>query len=267
VRGIAFTSLLVVGMVWPRLVEGQRATNTSFAAFAPQSAGGVDLRPTSLSLVLPGAGQHLLGQDRKWAYLALEIAGWAFFVERRRAGSDYRDRYRDFAWENGRVQGSLRIDGDFDYYERLAHWTRSGAFDRDAASAGIQPELDDATFNGSVWSLATRIYLGGATNVPESDPAYQSALAYYSAEAYATELLWDWTAAAGAQSDYADLLDTSDGRFRQATAVLGIIIANHILSAADAYISSRGRSGLSLRVLPDPARSTGWSAVLTMPYR
>jgi hypothetical protein len=231
---------------------------------APQASGGIDLAPMSYSLVLPGAGQHLLGQNRKWAYMALEVAGWAFFVERRVAGSDYRDRYRDFAWETGRIQGSFRIDGDFDYYERLVHWTRSGSFDDDAGAPGIQPELDETTFNGSVWSLATRIH--GAAGLPESDPAYQSALDYYGRHAYSTELLWDWSGTPGAQSEYAELLDTSDSRFRQATTVLGVIIANHVLSAADAYLSARSRAAAPrLRIVPDAALGAGWSVLLTLP--
>jgi hypothetical protein len=231
---------------------------------APQASGEIDLTPPFVSLVLPGGGQHLLGQNRKWAYLALEVAAWAFFVERRIAGSDYRDRYRDFAWETGRIQSSFRIDGDFEYYERLVHWTRSGSFDRDAGSPGIQPELDETTFNGSVWSLATRIH--GAAGLPESDPAYESALDYYSRQAYATELLWDWSGAPSAQSEYAELLDTSDSRFRQATTVLGVIIANHVLSATDAYLSARGRATAPrLRIVPDDAIGSGWSVLLTLP--
>jgi hypothetical protein len=232
----------------------------------PQTSGEVDLIPPLVSMVLPGAGQHLLGQRRKWAYLALEAAGWAFFVERRRAGADYRERYRDYAWENGRIQSASRVDGDFDYYERLAHWTRSGAFDSDQGAPGVQPEMDENTFNGSVWSLATRIFLGEAQNVPESDPAYQSALDYYGEEAYATALLWDWSGAPGAQSEYAALLDTSDSRFRQATTVLGVIIANHVLSAADAYVSARGRAGSArLRILPDATLGSDWRILLTVP--
>jgi hypothetical protein len=266
VRRIAFTGVLTVGLLcpWPADAQPLRipAGVSPFTPTAPQATGGVDLAPPLLSLALPGAGQHVLRQDRKWAYVALEVAGWAFFVERRRAGARYRDRYRDFAWDNGRIQAGARVDGEFDYYERLAHWTRSGAFDRDAASAGVQPELDDATFNGSVWSLATRIF--GATGLPETDPAYQSALGYYRQEAYGPDLLWDWSAASGAQAEYAGLLDTSDSRFRQATTVLGVVIANHIVSAADAYVSSRSR--IALRLIPDVINGAGWSAIVSVPY-
>jgi hypothetical protein len=270
-RGAWLLAALTLGVTWPAAALAQWAPARIAAANAadptsPQALGEVDLTPPLVSLVLPGAGQHVLGQNRKWAYLALEVAGWAFFVERRRAGGDYRERYRDFAWQYGRIQSAARVDGDFEYYERLAHWTRSGAFDRDAGAPGVQPELDDTTFNGSVWSLATRIFLGEAQNVPETDPAYQGALAYYGEEAYETALLWDWSGAPGAQSEYTHLLDTSDSRFRQATTVLGVIIANHVLSATDAYLSARGRATAPrLRIVPDAALGSGWSVLLTVP--
>jgi hypothetical protein len=224
VTRIALCGTLALGLLCPMSAAGQRSPAADLATPFPQVAGGVSLGPPLFSLVVPGAGQHVLGQDRKWAYLALEIAGWAFFVERRRGGSDYRDRYRDLAWETARIQGAARVDGNFEYYERLAHWTRSGAFDRDASSPGVQPELDDATFNGFVWARARGIFFGGASNVPETDPAYQSALAYYGAEAYAPALLWDWTGAPAAQEEYAQLLETSDSRFRQATTVIWVVI-------------------------------------------
>jgi hypothetical protein len=259
--------MLTWGLVCATEAEAQRAPARVPAPSAPQAPVGVDLTPPLVSLVVPGGGQQLLGQDRKWAYLALEAAGWVFFIERRRAGGDYRNRYRDFAWQNGRIQSASRVDGDFEYYERLAHWRQSGAFDRDPTAPGVQPELDDTTFNGSVWSLATRIFLGGSATVPESDPAYQSALAYYGARAYPADLRWDWSGAPDAQSEYASLLDASDSRFRQATTVLGVIIANHVLSAADAYLSARGRTPAPrMRIMPDLAAAEGWRVVLSVPY-
>lgn len=275
-RRALLAAALAVSVVGPGLAAAQHSAAAASAPGAapaprralPQDFADIDLTPTFASLALPGAGQHLLRQDRKWAYLALEVAGWGFFVERRRAGGHYRDRYRDFAWDNGRIQGSTRVDGDFEYFERLAHWTRSGAFDRDVVAPGVQPELDGTTFNGSVWARAVGLFLGGNGNVPETDPAYQSALAYYGSEAYASGLLWDWSGAPAAQAQYADLLETSDSRFRQATTVLGVVIANHVLSAADAYLSSRGKGAAPrVRLLPDVVRGQGWIVAFSIPVR
>ena len=272
-RFVGLAVVLAVGLACPAdavaqwTPAAQTAVGvTTFAQAAGPPRSGATLLPTALSLVVPGAGQHVLGQRRKWAYLALEIAGWAFFVERRGAGSDFRDRYRDFAWENGRVQGSTRVDGDFDYYEALSHWARSGAFDGDLLTAGLQPELDTGTYNGSVWSLAARLFLPSGTSVPPSGPEYQSALAYYGREAYGAEMLWDWSGAPGAQSEFSGLVQASDSRFRQATTVLGVVLANHLLSAGDAFVSSLGRPGSArIRVAASAAEpGSPWDVVLTI---
>lgn len=234
---------------------------------SPQGAPGSDLTPTFQSLLLPGLGQHTLGQKRKWLYAGLEAVGWVVYLERRSAGSDYRDRYRDWAWDEGRIQSGPRTDGDFEYYETLSKWTRSGAYDADEGRDGIQPEGDPATYNGSIWALAERIYLPGGDPVPETDPAYQEALAYYEARAYDMAFLWDWSPTPGGKEEMARLIEASDDRFRQATTTLGLVIANHVISAADAYLASRGRAlPAQLSMVPLAQRDgTTWSAVLTIP--
>ena len=269
-RFVSLALVVAVRLACPAESEGQSRPAAPTARSLTPFRESVDPRrseasplPAALSLVVPGAGQHVLGQRRKWAYLALEIAGWAFFVERRGAGSDFRDRYRDFAWQNARAPGSARVDGDFEYYETLTHWARSGSFDGDALTSGLQPELDTSTYNGSVWSLAARLFLPTGTTVPPSDPAYQSALAYYGQEAYGSEMLWDWSGAPGAQSEFSGLVEASDGRFRQATTVLGVVLANHLLSAGDAFVSSRGEPGAArIRVATSAVRGSQWDVVL-----
>ena len=197
-------------------------------------------RATLYSAVLPGAGQHLLDQPRKWAYLALEAAGWFFYVDRRSSGGELKAAYRDFAWEEARIQSGSRLDGDFDYYETLTKWGRSGAFDADPGSSGVQPEDDPSTFNGSIWGLATGLFLPDGPSTPPSDPQYERALEYYESRGYDTDFLWDWTGTGDAQDEYAGLISESDERYRQATNVVGAIIANHVVSAVDAYLSARG---------------------------
>lgn len=236
-------------------------------AAGPQEAATPSLAPTFLSLAVPGVGQHVLGQKRKWAYAALEVAGWVVFLERRSAGSDYRDRYRAYAWDYGRVHSGPRVDGDFEYYETLSKWVASGAFDADAGLDGTQPETDAATYNGSIWSLATQIYIPGGGPVPETDPAYQSALAYYTRRAYGPQFLWDWSAMPGGRDELASMIEATDDRFRQATTAIGVVIANHLISAGDAFLSSRGRTPPArLAVLPSGmAHGPGWQAVVSIP--
>ncbi len=207
---------------------------------------------SALSAVLPGAGQYALGQDRAWAYLALEAAGWFAWINRRGAGNDARAAYRDYAWEVGRVQSSARTDGDFDYYETMSKWDRSGAFDSDPGAAGLQPEVDPSTFNGSIWALATRLFPEPAV---DPDPAPRAeALDYYRERAYGSSFLWNWSIAPdGSRSTFGGLIEESDARFRQATNVLGLILANHVVSSVDAFVSARSRAELAL----EPGRSNG----------
>jgi hypothetical protein len=223
---------------------------------------GPSLGAPLLSFVLPGAGQHVLGQRRKWAYAVLEMVAWATYFDRRAAGRDYRHRYRDFAWDAARLQNGARVDGDFAYYEAMSRWERSGGFDTDSATSGIQPELDASTYNGWIWSLASGLFLGGGRQVSESDPAYQAALAYYEQRAYDQAMLWDWTVGlSGGRAELARLIRASDARFRQAATVLGVVIANHLLSAADAFLSARGgAAGARVRVVLDPGGSVSWVA-------
>lgn len=192
---------------------------------------------TLLSLAIPGTGQLRDGKDRGWAYLALEAAGWAAWAERRHRGGELRTRYRDLAWEAGRIQSGPRMDGDFPYYETLASWERSGAYDADAGAGGIQPEEDVTTYNGSIWSLARGLFLppGGAD---EESEAYARALEYYRNRAYGEAFLWDWSGSPGAQARLGDLIEESDDRFQQATIVMGAVLVNHLASAVDAWLST-----------------------------
>jgi hypothetical protein len=240
--------------------EWSRTAPYRRAPLQPQQPDG---RAALLSAVVPGTGQLLLRQRRGWAYLALEALGWTFWIERRSAAGDLVDEYRDFAWDRARIQSGARVDGDFDYYETLTKWTRSGAFDADAGLAGLQPEADPATFNGMIWQRAVAIYLPEGQATPSGDPGWERAREYYRARAYGTELLWDWTGTGDAQDSYADILSDSDAKYRQATNILGAVIANHLVSAADAWLSGRGvPTPAEVRFAPDlvPNGRARWHA-------
>lgn len=222
---------------------------------------------TALSTVLPGAGQYYLGQRRAWLYLALEAAGVYLWMDRRSAGADLRDGYRDFAWEEARLQVDPRRDGDFDYYETMSKWQRSGAFDTDPIASGIQPETDPGTFNASIWSLASRLFLG-APGAPDQ-AAMDRALEYYVERAYPTDQLWDWDMSPDGRERFGELIAESDDRFRQATNVLGVVIANHLVAAIDAFVSARGLGeSVELRFAPTAVPAgVRWHAALRVGAR
>lgn len=232
----------------------------------PASFGQVrepDVSPAkaaALSALLPGAGQYALDQKRSWAYLAIEAVGLVFYVDRRASAADLRTGYRDLAWSEARLRSSPRMEGDFEYYERMTKWLASGAFDVDPGAPGVQPETDPATFNGDAWGLARQIFIPDGMTVPESDPRYQRALEYYRGRAYGTEFLWDWTGKEAEQQEFGALIRRSDDHFRQATNLLGLLFANHVVSSVDAFVSARARrASLRSGFVATPG-GLGWTA-------
>jgi hypothetical protein len=207
-------------------------------------------RTAARSFLLPGWGQQSLGQRRAVAYALVEVGLWALWGNRRLAASHSRSAYRDLAWHEARAHLAPRQEGAWAYYETMSHWRASGTFDRDPTSPGTQPEEDPTTYNGSVWQLARDLYVPPGTLPPEGDPDYQRALQYYEAHAYGTAFLWDWSGKSGEMSRYQALIQESDHRFSQATAAVGAVLANHLLSGIDAYLSARGPAETNLRLEP-----------------
>lgn len=203
------------------------------------------------SAMVPGGGQWYIGQDRWPAYLAVELWAWIQFLDWRREGHRLQRRYKDLAWLVARrISTGRRTDAGWDYYEALTQFQASGAFDTDPLTEGIQPESDAQTFNGSIWALAQQIFLPDDPENPlaPDSPAYDRAFDYYRSRAYASELAWDWGSNTLHQEEYGSLIREADEALRSATGMVGIILANHLLSAVDALVS--GRLGMAER--PDP---------------
>jgi hypothetical protein len=140
--------------------------------------------------------------------------GWLVHMNQRRDGHRLRAEYIDMAWMVARAgESQPGREGDFEYYERLGSWTRSGNWDADPARSGVQPEDDVDTFNGATWALARDIFL--PPQAGEGHPSFANALEFYR-----------------------DLIKRSDEALRTASVVLGAVVANHLLSAVDAFISS-----------------------------
>lgn len=194
------------------------------------------------SLVMPGAGQKSLGQKRALAYIALEAFAWVEFTRARSDGGNLRNRYRTLGWDVARTFGGPRVDGDFAYYEALTKFTRSGAFDVDPNTPGLQPESDPSTFNGNLWSLATDIFFVPGTMPGPGDPRFERALDFYRERGYGEQFLWDWTGNEAAQARYKNLIRDSDSRFHRSSVMAGVLLANHLVSAIDGLLSARVRA-------------------------
>ena len=195
-----------------------------------------------LSSVLPGTGQRFLGQDRWVAYLAAEVWAWAQYLGRRGEGRELQDRYKDLAWLVARrVSSGPRVDGSFEYYEALTQYPSSGAYDIDPDELGVQPELDPETFNGSIWELAREIFFldDPETPVEVGSDHYKKALRYYLSRAYTPVFAWNWSNNTLQQQEFSQLIRNSDENLRRSTTMVGVILANHLLSAVDALVTGR----------------------------
>ena len=233
----------------------------------PPQEGADPLRAFVKSAVLPGWSQWTSGQARTWAYLAWEGLTWGLFLHRRALGDRRRTDYRDLAWERGRLQVGVREDGDFDFYERMGNFERSGAFDLDPTTTGLQPEEDASTYNGRIWGLAVGLFLGPGPVGPGA-PGYESALEYYRERAYSEAFLWDWSQDPASRQEFRGLIEESDDAFRTARIAVGLVVANHVTSALDAFLSTRGPlESLSSAVYPAETHpgAVVWEWRLTFP--
>lgn len=220
-------------------------------------------RPLAIvaSLVLPGAGQALLRQERFVAYAAAE----AFFVMRyaqhSRDARRERDRYRALAANVARSPfSSVRPHGTFEYYEFMASHIESGAFDA-VAGGDLDPEPDTATFNGRLWLLARRTYWRNVATPPARDSReWRLAETFYSSRAVRPEFRWSWRDAQLEYDEFRRTIRRANDSFRDALTDLSVIIANHALSGVDALVSVR----LQSRVTSDGRQVGVWA---TIPFR
>ncbi len=224
------------------------------AAFAPDPRRAA--LAVAASALMPGAGQRMLGLDRWVLYGAAEAWAWLTWAQDRRDGRTLERQYRDLAWQVARrVSTGDRRDGDFEYYESMEHYGASGAYDADPARPGVQPEADPFTYNGQTWRLARELYLGGGATAVDS----AAALAYYAANATPPELAWSWGDNDLEQQLFASLIHHSDEGYRSAKTMLGVILANHVVSAIDAFVVSRlgGQTAGAARIRLAPAPPLG----------
>jgi hypothetical protein len=193
------------------------------------------------SAMLPGAGQYYLGEERWVPYLALEAWAWISYARQQSRGRTLERRYRNLAWQVARrICPGVRRDTAFAYYEAMAQYHDSGAFDSNNQVAGTQPELRAQTYNGQQWLRAQALFLPFSSS--PGTPEYQRALSYYEQNAIPPGYCWSWGDSNLEQEYFNRLIDDSDDALRTATRTLGLILANHVVSAIDALITARLRT-------------------------
>lgn len=192
------------------------------------------------SLVVPGSGQLLLGQDRGIVYLAVEAFALGTYLHQTGIAGAEGDRFRDLAFDVARrgFQPGVR-DTTFEYFETMTRFVESGMFDLDPGPA-LVPESDPRTYNGSVWLLARQTYWEDPDVPPDpASPEYFRAIRFYQERAVGPNFQWSWRNAALEQQAFTLAIRQSDEAYRRAANYLGLLLANHVLSTADALVSSR----------------------------
>lgn len=197
------------------------------------------VRPLA-SLLVPGAGQALGHQDRAAIYGVVELYVLSRYIQLEHDANVKADLYHQLAFAVAqRGFATTRRDTIFEYYETMERFSSSGRFNL-GPGPGLVPETDPATYNGSVWLLARRTYWADP-NVPPppTSPQYAAALAFYVQHAVGPAYQWSWQNAGLQQQAFRALITSSDDGYRSAQSVLGLLLANHIVSALDALISNR----------------------------
>ena len=232
--------LAIAALAAPR--QGAVAQETDSAASpppAPAPRPSVWVRPAT-SLLVPGSGQLLAGQGRGAVYVAVEAYSLVRILRSNDEGRREGDRYRDLAFDVARRAFSpLRRDTVFEYFETMERFLESGLYDRDPGPA-LLPEIDAATYNGSIWLLARRTFWPDPELPPDpGSPEYLRAVRFYQDNAVGPNFQWTWRDASLEHGVFRESIRKSDTAFRRAQSMLGVLLANHVVSAVDALISSR----------------------------
>ena len=132
----------------------------------------------------------------------------------------------------------------------------SGAFST-SPSGETAPETDPTTYNGFQWLLARSQF--GVPNDPSErgSARYQRALALYETRAVRQPYRWSWRNAQLEKDLYRRTISRTNDAYRRATFDLSAVIANHLLSAIDAFAM--------VRLSPEPGGAMRVSTTMSLP--
>jgi hypothetical protein len=209
------------------------------------------------SAAVPGSGQALLGQDRFIAYLALELFAVLGYLDQHAAVFRATDRYEALA---GNVARSLYPGpypvGNWAYYESMEHFIESGVFNL-VPGGTFTPEVDVTTYNGAAWLLARQTYWADPNVQPDPSSAeYRKSIAFYIGRAIQPQYRFSWRNAQLEQNVYVQTIEQRNQAARDARLQLGILVANHVLSMVDAYVTLRVHGGLGATGSPTSLSAT-----------
>jgi hypothetical protein len=194
------------------------------------------------SVLVPGSGQALLGQQRGVAYVVAEAYLLVQAVGAQRDVTQGVRNYQGIAADAARraFGGSLPV-GPWSYYEDLEKFDASGMYDI-VPGGMVDPETDTTTFNGRSWLLARKTFWSDPDVPPAvSSEQYRKALAFYSARAWGDEFRWSWRDAQLQKDVYRGVIAAANRSNQRKTNLLTVVGANHLASLIDAYINVRIR--------------------------
>jgi hypothetical protein len=180
------------------------------------------------------------GSDRAALYLVAEALFLTRYFSLQRDGRHSADQYHDLAFSvaRGAFDPGVR-DTVWDYFEAMGKYIESGPFDTDPGP-DLMPPSDELTFNGKIWRLARETYFPQPDSAPDPGSVeYARALDFYRRRAVGPNFRWSWRSAAIEQDLFRQTIRSSDEAYRRAREQLGLLMANHLLSAVDALISTR----------------------------
>jgi len=207
-----------------------------------QSAGATEGKSLGkallLSLVVPGAGQHYLGNHARARTMYVAEAGvWTTFAYFRVQGDIRRDRYEEIADLFAGVDGKM----DDDYYRALSYYVSSDEYNIDV--------MRDARFR-----------------YPYDR---EKQLEYFEAYGLFGRDTWEWSSL-DQQLDFRNTRTASKESYRRAVLSTGFAVLNRVVSMVDIYLSfkldeSRDRvSRPQLKV--DRNRDDGFRVYLSTPF-
>lgn len=193
------------------------------------------------SAILPGLGQVRLKKDRFVGYLAVEAFLILQYAKNNKEGNDNTIEYRAIARDIARRNfPGTHPDTVWQYYEKVGKFLESGSFSLNASGGPTIPEIDPATYNGEQWILARQTF-GIPLDLSDArgNPNYAEALALYESRAIPQAYGWSWRNAQLEKDVFTKTIGRSNDAYRRANNALVALIANHLLSAVDAFASVR----------------------------
>lgn len=238
----ACVAWLVAATVTASLADAQDGGHTSPGSlwrFLSDSGRAGWMRPAA-SLVLPGAGQLMGKSERGALYLVVEAFFATRFFSQQHDARQGATSYQDLAFKVARQSFGPEVrDTVFDYFEAMGKYIESGPYDTDPGP-DLVPPGDERTFNGHIWLLARQTFFPNPDQPPDTSSAdYLRALNFYRRRAVGPDFSWSWRGHALEQDLYRQGIRSSDDAYRHAREQLGLLLANHLLSAIDALVATR----------------------------